>query len=97
MTAAPERRIDIVTARLDGQSLERLICEHRDVLDHTPDSLQRQRVELRRQVRRSLLALQHFFEPLAPARLVPQLEAVALTDQHPVALEARELTQLGRE
>ena len=36
MTAAPERRIDIITARLEGQSLERLICEHRDVLDHTP-------------------------------------------------------------
>ena len=38
MTAAPERRIDIVTVRLEGQRLERLIREHRDVLDHTPDS-----------------------------------------------------------
>src|SRR5579885_2365806 len=97
MTAAPERRIDIVTARLEGQRPERLFCEHRDVLDHTPDSLQRQRVELRRQIRRSLLALKPVIEPLAPARLVPQLEAVALTDQHAVALQTRELAQFGRQ
>ena len=38
MTTAPERRINIVTIRLWGQRPERLICEHRDVLDHTPDS-----------------------------------------------------------
>ena len=34
MTAAPERRIDIVTARLEGQSCERLSDKHRCVLIH---------------------------------------------------------------
>jgi hypothetical protein len=34
MTAAPERRIDIVTARLEGQSRERLSDKHRCVLIH---------------------------------------------------------------
>src|SRR6185437_5955586 len=38
MTAAPERRIDIVTVRLGSQRPEHLICEHRDVLVHTPGS-----------------------------------------------------------
>jgi hypothetical protein len=35
MAAAPERRIDIVTVRFQGQSRERLCGEHRDVLIHT--------------------------------------------------------------
>jgi hypothetical protein len=34
MTAAPKRRIDIVTARFEGQSRERLIDEHWSVLTH---------------------------------------------------------------
>ena len=34
MTAAPERRIDIVTARFQGQPRERLCAEHRCVLIH---------------------------------------------------------------
>jgi hypothetical protein len=34
MTAAPKRRIDIVTARFEGQSRERLIDEHWSVLIH---------------------------------------------------------------
>ena len=34
MTATPERRIDIVTARFQGQSRERLSGEHRYVLIH---------------------------------------------------------------
>ena len=34
MTAPPERRIDIVTARLQGESCERLGGEHRCVLIH---------------------------------------------------------------
>ena len=34
MTATPERRIDIVTARFQGQPLERLSGEHRCVLIH---------------------------------------------------------------
>ena len=34
MTAAPERRIDIVTARLEGQRCERLSDKHRCVLIH---------------------------------------------------------------
>ena len=38
MTTAPERRIDIVTVRLESQRSERLFCEHRDVLDHAPSS-----------------------------------------------------------
>ena len=34
MAATPERRIDIVTARLEGQSRERLLDKHRGVLIH---------------------------------------------------------------
>jgi hypothetical protein len=34
MTAAPERRIDIVTARLEGQRRERLSDKHWCVLIH---------------------------------------------------------------
>jgi len=34
MTAPPERRIDIVTARFQSQSRERLSGEHRYVLIH---------------------------------------------------------------
>jgi len=34
MTAPPERRIDIVTARFQGQSRERLSGKHRCVLIH---------------------------------------------------------------
>ena len=34
MTATPERRIDIVTARFQGQPCERLSGEHRCVLIH---------------------------------------------------------------
>ena len=34
MTATPERRIDIVTARFHGESCERLGGEHRCVLIH---------------------------------------------------------------
>ena len=34
MTAAPKRRIDIVTARFEGQSRERLIDKHWRVLIH---------------------------------------------------------------
>jgi hypothetical protein len=34
MTAAPERRIDIVTARFQGQRRERLSGEHWSVLNH---------------------------------------------------------------
>ena len=34
MTAAPKRRIDIVTARFEGQSRERLRNEHRYMLVH---------------------------------------------------------------
>ena len=36
MATAAERRIDIVTARLHGQSCERLCGEHRCVLIHLP-------------------------------------------------------------
>jgi len=34
MTATPERRIDIVTARFQGQPVERLSSEHGCVLIH---------------------------------------------------------------
>ena len=34
MTTTPKRRIDIVTARFQGQPRERLSGEHRDVLIH---------------------------------------------------------------
>ncbi len=34
MATAPERRIDIVTARFQGQPFERLSGEHRSVLIH---------------------------------------------------------------
>jgi hypothetical protein len=34
MTAAPKRRIDIVTARFEGQGRERLIDKHWRVLIH---------------------------------------------------------------
>jgi len=34
MTATPERRIDIVTARFQGQPFKRLSGEHRNVLIH---------------------------------------------------------------
>ncbi len=34
MTAAPERRIDIVTARIEGQRRERFLDKHRYVLIH---------------------------------------------------------------
>src|SRR5579862_9773751 len=118
MTAAPKRRIDIVPARFQGQSRERLIDEHGCVLNHvrsgsspppeesppclsmrapsgappfllsraTPRScathpknlsaqptgplavarLERQRIELGRQIGRSLFTLQPEVAPLAP-------------------------------
>src|SRR2546430_2127673 len=58
-------------------------------------SLQRQRLELGRQIARGGLGVQPQVAPLVPARLIPQLEPIALTDQHSMAPELRELAQLG--
>ena len=58
--------------------------------------LEREAVKLGRQVRRGLLALQPEVAPLVPAGLVPQLEPVALPDQHGVPRQRGELAQLGR-
>ena len=38
-----------------------------------------------------------FVATLVPARLVPQLATIALTDQHSAPLEQRELAQLRRQ
>src|SRR6185369_11620737 len=58
--------------------------------------LKRQRVELGRQVGRVLVRCEPHFAPAVPARLVPQLEAITLTDQHSGLPEACEFAQLGR-
>src|SRR5580700_11546122 len=57
--------------------------------------LQRQGVELGRQIGQSFLTLQPAITLLVPAFLVPKLEAVTLTNQHAVPIELRELAQLG--
>lgn len=106
VTAAAVRRIDIITTRLDGQSGHRLIDEHRLVLAlrlvHESKRLEtaplkRNRIEQRRQIRRACVALQELIALLVPARLVPQLEAAALTDQHSEPLQPRDLAQLRRQ
>src|ERR1700739_3813321 len=57
--------------------------------------LQRQRVELGRQIGQSLLTLHPSITLLVPACFVPKLEAITLTNQHAVPIELRELAQLG--
>jgi hypothetical protein len=57
---------------------------------------ERQRVELRGQTG-AILALEPDVATLVPARLVPQLEAITLTDQHRVPSEPRERAQLRRQ
>ena len=76
VAAAPERRIDLVTVRFQGQPGERLAGEHRCVLIHPkPTSLRgplkRQGLELRGQIRRGLRVCKPGVATLVPARLIP--------------------------
>ena len=60
-----------------------------------PES-QSERVELRRQAGLGRLVREPQGATLVPARFVPQFAAIALADQHAVALEVREFAQLDR-
>src|SRR5688572_23736836 len=58
---------------------------------------QSERVELRRQTGLGSFVGQPQGAALVPARLVPQLASIALTDQHSPPLEQRELAQFRRQ
>src|SRR5512134_1593420 len=62
-----------------------------------PNYSQSERVELRRQTRLGSFVGEPQGAALVPARLVPQLAAIALTDQHSAPLEQREFAQLRRQ
>src|SRR5512138_20559 len=101
MPTASVGRIDVPTVIPQRQPFERLLEQHRLMSrgsGHLRNALQSQRFEFLRQARFfAVVVCQPLLSPRVPPFFAPELELVALTDQHRLTVEARELSQLTRQ
>ena len=95
VTAATERRIDVAAIRTNSEGFDRLSEKDRGVegsFHVAALRLDGKVAEIGRHVRRQRGVLgEPSIATLVPAGLVPKFEAVALTDEHNIALQGSKL------